>query len=664
MSKFFENLPRQTGISLLILFIAAALPTFPQDVWLNFTNSNQVNDIVFEGKNIWVATSGGLLRIDSETNEQIQFNRSNSGIPSNNISCIFMDRSGVLWIGTYDNGVANYDGKNWNTFDEFNSSLTSEQVLSFLQDDEGIIWIGTQLGIYRYYNASFHNDLNAGVMIRDMIQDKDGIIWIGKSDGITKIDNYRFEFLGQMHKPYPFFDVRDLAVGSDKKVWILSKEGVASWLNGKFYKLDMIIPGIRQVTMTCIAVDSNNNLWLGSPHGIVVKYNGINFEIYNSENSELSSTRINKLKIDSSGTIWACTNRGLYKYKSRWEYIATSETTINIDQNTRIFSDHERNIWFTSGGDLYLFGKSNIRHYGKNNSKFRGAYTFCSDKAGTIWIGHQKGLTSFDGSDWKEYDTLQSILLKREQDVFNLTKDSTWVRANYKDYLIDSNSYFKPEYYVTKTYLDDSGTLWLKAEGYLVKYHQKEWTVFDQLNSGMPTNEISSLTSDDNNNLWIGTFKHGLYKYDGDEFISLMTSGSFPDTNIVSLHNFNDTLVISTDKRIYFLPDFNLQERNKIIFVSPYVRDIFKDSKFNYWFGTRFGLFEFTPPDGRALYDCRNSGLASNYVSSISEDSDGNLWILTSTGGINIFNEKSIVNEKRIQEILAGKGTMSPTSGH
>ncbi len=62
------------------------------------------------------------------------------------------------------------------------------------------------------------------------------------------------------------------------------------------------------------------------------------------------------------------------------------------------------------------------------------------------------------------------------------------------------------------------------------------------------------------------------------------------------------------------------------------------------------------------MYDIYNSGLSSNYVSSIAEYFDGNLWILSSTGGVNIFNENSIVNEQRIKDFFTYKGIINPLS--
>jgi len=116
----------------------------------------------------------------------------------------------------------------------------------------------------------------------------------------------------------------------------------------------------------------------------------------------------------------------------------------------------------------------------------------------------------------------------------------------------------------------------------------------------------------------------------------------------------------STDIPVVYCINSDLNAKNQGIFITPYVSDMLKDLKWNYWFGSQSGLIEFSSPVKHALYDIHNSGLASNFVSSINEDYSGNLWILTSTGGINIFNEKGICDEQKIIRFFTQKEAANP----
>ncbi len=631
---------------------------YPQNIWLNFTASNEVKDVAFMNGFAWAATNGGLLRVDTQTHQIFLFNPSNSDIPSNNLSCLYADRKNILWIGTFGQGAVRFDGKEWKTFDEHMSGLKYDRVLSFGEDNSGILWIGTEMGVNRYYDGGVHSDWDIQGIIQDIKLDKSGILWITTTGGLERIKDCKIiSFEGQTSKPVPFFNVRNLALGKDKDVWMLTDGGIVVYRDSSYsqYYGPVLHPNT-------FVVDSTGDLWLGLNKGIIRSHMG-EPEAFEKDSNKPAG-RVGRIRIDPDGRVWACSNKGLFVYDTSWSFINTATSIIASTQSVKIFSDSHKNIWMKNGSDLILYGRNTTVIITKALGAPPGSDSFAEDKNGNLWFGHYQGITSYNGKVWEGIDTISQLIKNRDVEIFETYKDTSWVNANYKSYLLDSAFYFDPIYSVSTLHFDKDNNLWLKADNYLFKFDHKNWMVYDQFNSGIPAEDISALTSDNKGHLWIGTFKHGLYEFDGDDFISCLSSGTFPDTSIIGLNIYNDTLIVRTDRQIQFLPDCDLSERNKMMFISPYVRNIFKDSKGNYWFGSNFGLFEFTSPEKRALYDIHNSGLSSNYVSSISEDFDGNLWILTSTGGVNIFNENSIVNEKRIKDIFTNKGMMNPTAGH
>src|SRR3977135_433722 len=69
---------------------------------------------------------------------------------------------------------------------------------------------------------------------------------------------------------------------------------------------------------------------------------------------------------------------------------------------------------------------------------------------------------------------------------------------------------------------------------------------------------------------------------------------------------------------------------------------ILQDSRGFMWFGTRDGLNKY---DGYKFTVYKNdnksvNSLSNNYVSDIYESPDGNIWIATWGGGLNIYNRK------------------------
>ena len=108
--------------------------------WINYTNGQNVTSVVIEGNNVWIGTTGGLVKLNKTTGEKTFFNKSNSGLPSNSVSSIAIDGLGNKWIGTY--GLAKFDGTTWTVYTTSNSGLPDNTVNSIAIDSSGNKWIG------------------------------------------------------------------------------------------------------------------------------------------------------------------------------------------------------------------------------------------------------------------------------------------------------------------------------------------------------------------------------------------------------------------------------------------------------------------------------------------------------------------------------------------
>jgi ligand-binding sensor domain-containing protein len=633
-------------ISSLFIYYSFLPEVCAQTNWLNFSNSKAVRDIIFQNDYAWIATSGGLLKMDLRTEDMYLYNRANSGIPSNNISRLCIDSSNNIWVGTYDAGLAIFDGTIWKSYEKDFSTLNSNRILSLLADSKGLVWIGTDFGLYRFYDGYLRSDWDIQGIINDIVEDNNGAIWIATTGELLRIYDCKMKFWGQASKPIPFFNVSDLAVGKENKIWIVEREGIIVYDDSLFSKFDFSSVDFAYGLVSSLTTDSENNLWLASPYGEIAVYNGVNFQFFNDKNSELSGARINKIKVDNSGTLWVCTENGLYRYNYGWEFINTKTSILNTTQHPRIFADNNKNIWLTDGLDLYFFGKDKTEHYGRANSKFRGAYSIVNDKKGKIWIGHGDGLTLFDGRNWKEIDTLESIFYKRDKEIFEEYKDTNWVEKNYKHYLIDTNSIFDATTFVTNLTFDQRGYLWFRAGERLIKYDGTNWTVYDTVNSDIGATNISDIAIDGSNNIWIGTYTKGLIKYNGNEWIVYDSTNALIDNRINSVNIFNDSVFIATRKGTMLFDNEKWIE----IFTGGNMHEIIKDENGAYWITVELGLVKTSEKD-HALYSTINSGLANNYIQSICIDYNGNFWILTN-GGINIFNEDGIVEAERIQKFF------------
>ena len=181
----------------------------------------------------------------------------------------------------------------------------------------------------------------------------------------------------------------------------------------------------------------------------------------------------------------------------------------------------------------------------------------------------------------------------------------------------------KPENGFYSGLLDSKGILWFGSNGNgLYRYDGTTFTQYIE-ERGLGDNQILSIIEDQENQLWFGT-ANGMWKYDRKTF----THVPIP---------FSDTSSVWLDK-VYPIINPNA------------VHSLLQDSKGNIWIGTggagayRYDGEKFTSflaDNGRRQED----SLYHNWIPSITEDDDGNIWFSSMTrGGTSRFNGENFTH--------------------
>jgi len=147
----------------IILISTISIVNAQNPQWINYTKSNSVYAFAEEGENMWVGTDKGLLKLDKITGNTTRYDRTNSGLPSNDVRSIAIDENNTKWIGTYGGGLAKFDGNDWTVYNTSNSLLCDNHVWSLLIDENNSKWIGT------YDGLSVYNEDGIPVYIDDFI---------------------------------------------------------------------------------------------------------------------------------------------------------------------------------------------------------------------------------------------------------------------------------------------------------------------------------------------------------------------------------------------------------------------------------------------------------------------------------------------------------------
>ena len=121
------------------LVVRAIAEDADSDLWIG----TESRGLYFQGREIYFLSGG-----------------SGSGLPGNDISCLYLDWDGVLWVGTSGHGLARFDKGKWTRYSTDNG-LASNSIDYIIEDDAGCFWIGSNAGLMRIQKKSL-NDFAGG----------------------------------------------------------------------------------------------------------------------------------------------------------------------------------------------------------------------------------------------------------------------------------------------------------------------------------------------------------------------------------------------------------------------------------------------------------------------------------------------------------------------
>lgn len=287
---------------------------------LNNTQYTATKDI--EG-NLYFGSYEGVSKFNGK--EIINYT-DDHGLPDHFITALYADKSGNIWIGTYEAGISLFNGKSFSNLST-EQGLVHKTVWYFLEDNDGYIWIATRGGLSRYDGEKFMNFTKEQGLpdnkLSSVMQDKNGNIIIGSwGGGISIIKKERLEKLKLINddQSEPIFEN------------FSTTQGLA---NDVVYQ---------------ILEDNKGNIVIGTNLGLTILKGGISaepgeiaktgVENYNEETGypikDISNNQ--SMHKDKGGNIWAGTGNKLV----RFDYSSVRENTEPLKvfiQNIKINND-------------------------------------------------------------------------------------------------------------------------------------------------------------------------------------------------------------------------------------------------------------------------------------------------------------------------------------
>ena len=302
-----------------------------EDPKAKFTNfrvgENNVKAIYVDGKVVWVGTSDGVIRYNTETDDFRMFDN-RDGLLSKGIFHVGK-LDGRIVAGTYGGGMSIYNetSDKWENYNIPNG-LADAFVYKVLKASNGDVWIATWSGANRVRGGDLKDrskwdvytvENTKGGLPNDWVysleEGKDGVIWFATEGGLARFKDDKWQNWNhdkgvgvdfEKIKNDPQFGT-DPAKFSEHHARQAKEMGLEGVSGGGAYNPNYIVS---------LLVDKNGIVWCGTWGGGLARFDGSKWQNYSMADG-LSGNHVFMLHQDPAGKMWVGTNNGLASFDGK-----------------------------------------------------------------------------------------------------------------------------------------------------------------------------------------------------------------------------------------------------------------------------------------------------------------------------------------------------------
>jgi diguanylate cyclase (GGDEF)-like protein len=384
---------------------------------------------------VYLATEGGLLRVDPERPNDFRLWSLPEGLPGLEAEAVSITPEGRVWFAS-GHQVGWLDSQERVHMFPAQSGLPHEKVISILQDFEKTLWVRTAGHLYRLNAGATRfvaelpdlppaNDYGAASL------DRSGNLMIPTVAGLYRRISGQWEVIDQS---------RGMAVNATFAItedregayWIgLGGAGVQRWIGRKTWSSWTQAEGLPDNVVWSELRDKRKRLWLGTNNGVAMWDPQANrWRIWKSKDG-LNGSLAREMILAPDGSIWVlCYPGGLTRFDPDSlvpEKISTPEpipTGIHVGPDGR--------IWIANAHYLKA-SRLSQRPFQFVDVPLppeipQGIGRFTSSADGVLWAVGRSGLSRFDGKQWQHFTTADGLRQQEVVEAAAVSRDEVWFR--------------------------------------------------------------------------------------------------------------------------------------------------------------------------------------------------------------------------------------------